>query len=181
MSRKGPVGCALKNDVLGIFPSKRAPIPVLWDKAQGTIVSNESAEIIRMLNSAFDGIGANPGDYYPEPQRAEIDEINARIYDTVNNGVYKAGFATTQDAYEEALVPLFETLDRLEERLSTRRYLMRARRPRPIGGSSPRLCVLILFMWGTSNVTFAGSRITRTYLATCVTSISSPASLRPST
>jgi putative glutathione S-transferase len=104
--------------------SGRVTVPILWDKAQGTIVSNESAEIIRMLNSAFDGVGAKPGDYYPEPLRAEIDAINTRIYDTVNNGVYKAGFATTQDAYEEAFVPLFDTLDWLEERLSTRRYLM---------------------------------------------------------
>jgi putative glutathione S-transferase len=104
--------------------SGRVTVPILWDKAQGTIVSDESAEIIRMLNSAFDGVGAKPGDYYPEPLRAEIDAINTRIYDTVNNGVYKAGFATTQDAYEEAFVPLFDTLDWLEERLSTRRYLM---------------------------------------------------------
>ncbi len=104
--------------------SGRVTVPVLWDKVQNTIVSNESAEIIRMLNNAFDGIGAKPGDYYPQPLRGEIDEINERIYDTVNNGVYKAGFATTQDAYEEALVPLFDTLDWLEERLSTRRYLM---------------------------------------------------------
>ncbi|WP_299873961.1 glutathione S-transferase family protein [uncultured Sulfitobacter sp.] len=104
--------------------SGRVTVPVLWDKVQNTIVSNESAEIIRMLNNAFDEIGAKPGDYYPQPLRGEIDEINERIYDTVNNGVYKAGFATTQDAYEEALVPLFDTLDWLEERLSTRRYLM---------------------------------------------------------
>ena len=104
--------------------SGRVTVPVLWDKAQGTIVSNESAEIIRMMNSAFDGVGAAPGDYYPEALRAEIDTINARIYDTVNNGVYKAGFATTQQAYEEALVPLFDTLDWLEDRLSSHRYIM---------------------------------------------------------
>jgi putative glutathione S-transferase len=76
-----------------------------------------------MLGSAFDGVGALPGDYYPEDLRAEIDGLNARIYDTFNNGVYKAGFATSQEAYEEALVPLFETLDWLEERLASRRYL----------------------------------------------------------
>ena len=104
--------------------SGRVTVPVLWDKAQGTIVSNESAEIIRMMNSAYDGVGAAPGDYYPEPLRAEIDALNDRIYDTVNNGVYKAGFATTQEAYEEALVPLFGTLDWLEDRLSAQRYLM---------------------------------------------------------
>jgi putative glutathione S-transferase len=101
----------------------RVTVPVLWDKRRRTIVNNESAEIIRMLNSAFDGIGAAPGDYYPDVLRAEIDALNARIYDTVNNGVYKAGFATTQEAYEEALAPLFETLDFLEARLRDREYL----------------------------------------------------------
>jgi putative glutathione S-transferase len=103
--------------------SGRVTVPVLWDKKTATIVNNESAEIIRMLNSAFDGLGAKPGDYYPEALRAEIDGINAEIYDRVNNGVYKAGFATTQAAYEEAVRPLFETLNRLEERLRTLRYL----------------------------------------------------------
>ena len=102
----------------------RVTVPVLWDKEKQTIVSNESADIIRMLNSAFDGIGASEGDYYPEPLREEIDEINARVYDTVNNGVYKSGFATTQDAYEEAVEPLFESLEWLDGRLSTNRYLL---------------------------------------------------------
>jgi putative glutathione S-transferase len=101
----------------------RVTVPVLWDKATGTIVSNESAEIIRMFNSAFDACGAAPGDLYPEPLRAEINALNARIYDSVNNGVYKAGFATTQMAYEAAFGALFETLDRLEEHLASRRYL----------------------------------------------------------
>ena len=101
----------------------RVTVPVLWDKRQGTIVSNESAEIIRMFNSAFDGVGAAPGDYYPEALREEIDAINERVYRTVNNGVYRSGFATTQEAYEEAVVPLFETLDWLEDRLSGQRYL----------------------------------------------------------
>ena len=99
-------------------------MPVLWDKARGTIVSNESSEIIRMMNSAFDRVGAKPGDYYPEPLRPEIDAINARVYDTVNNGVYKAGFATTQEAYEEAVGPLFETLEWLDRRLADRRFLL---------------------------------------------------------
>jgi len=103
--------------------SGRVTVPVLWDKQTSTIVSNESSEIIRMLNSAFDGIGARKGDYYPESLRAEIDEINTRVYGTLNNGVYKSGFATTQKAYEEAVVPLFETLDWLEDMLSGRRYL----------------------------------------------------------
>ncbi|MEI5999671.1 glutathione S-transferase family protein [Paraburkholderia bengalensis] len=101
----------------------RVTVPILWDKHERTIVNNESSEIIRMLNSAFDEIGAEPGDFYPPPLRAEIDAINARVYDTVNNGVYKSGFATTQRAYEEAVVPLFETLDWLEQKLSTQRFL----------------------------------------------------------
>lgn len=101
----------------------RVTVPVLWDKQTHTIVNNESSEIIRMFNSAFDGIGAKPGDYYPEPLRSEIDALNDRIYDTVNNGVYKSGFSTTQAAYEEAIAPLFETLDYLEDRLSSQRYL----------------------------------------------------------
>jgi putative glutathione S-transferase len=103
--------------------SGRVTVPVLWDKTRHTIVNNESADIIRMLNSAFDGVGAAPGDYYPAPLRSEIDALNARIYDTVNNGVYKAGFATTQEAYEAAIGPLFETLDWLEDRLGSQRFL----------------------------------------------------------
>lgn len=102
----------------------RVTVPVLWDKATNTIVNNESAEIIRMFNRAFDGVGAQPGDYYPADLRDDIDALNDRIYNTVNNGVYKCGFATTQEAYEEAVTPLFDTLEFLEERLSTRRYLM---------------------------------------------------------
>jgi len=103
--------------------SGRATVPVLWDKHARTIVSNESAEIVRMLNSAFDGVGANRNDYYPEELRAEIDEQNAFIYPNVNNGVYRAGFATTQEAYEEAAKSVFAALDRLEGRLATRRFL----------------------------------------------------------
>ena len=103
--------------------SGRVTVPVLWDRETGRIVSNESSEIIRMLNSAFDGVGAAPGDYYPEPLRAEIDRINARVYATVNNGVYRAGFATSQEAYEEAVTELFASLDWLEELLAQRRYL----------------------------------------------------------
>ena len=103
--------------------SGRVTVPVLWDRERATIVNNESSEIIRMLNAAFDGVGAKPGDCYPPALRGEIDMINARVYDTVNNGVYKAGFATTQDAYEEAVGPLFDTLDWLEARLATRRFV----------------------------------------------------------
>ena len=102
----------------------RVTVPVLWDKHRRTIVSNESAEIVRMFNSAFDGIGAAPGDCYPAPLRAEIDALNERIYRDVNNGVYRAGFATTQAAYEEAVVPLFETLEWLEARLARSSFLM---------------------------------------------------------
>jgi putative glutathione S-transferase len=103
--------------------SGRVTVPVLWDKKQKTIVNNESAEIIRMLNSAFDGAGAKEGDYYPAALRGEIDSLNSEIYSRVNNGVYKAGFATTQAAYEEAVGPLFETLDKLEAWLAAQRYL----------------------------------------------------------
>ena len=101
----------------------RVTTPALWDKQTGTIVSNESSEILRMFNSAFDAVGARPGDYYPVDLRDEIDSLNDRIYGTVNDGVYKAGFATTQQAYEDAVGPLFETLDWLEARLARRRYL----------------------------------------------------------
>ncbi len=103
--------------------SGRVTVPILWDKKLGTIVNNESEDIIRMFTSAFDTLGAAPGDYYPEPLRAEINRLNKRIYSTVNNGVYKAGFATSQEAYEEALHPLFESLDWLESLLADRRYL----------------------------------------------------------
>ncbi len=101
----------------------RVTVPVLWDRERRTIVSNESSEIIRMFNSAFDHLTGNADDYYPERLRAEIDALNARIYETVNNGVYRAGFARTQAAHEEAVRALFETLDWLEERLAERRYL----------------------------------------------------------
>jgi len=104
--------------------SGRVTVPILWDKAQETIVSNESSEIIRMFNSAFDGLTGNTLDFWPEAQRDAIEEVNARIYSNVNNGVYKSGFATTQEAYDAAVVPLFDTLDWLEERLATSRYLM---------------------------------------------------------
>jgi len=103
--------------------SGRVTVPVVWDKETKTIVSNESPEIIRMFNSAFDNVGAKAGDYYPEALHSEINSLNERIYESVNNGVYKCGFATTQEAYEEALVPLFDTLDWLDEKLSTQRYL----------------------------------------------------------
>ncbi len=102
----------------------RVTVPVLWDKARHTIVSNESSEIIRMFNSAFDGLTGNRLDFWPEGLRDSLEPVNARIYDTVNNGVYKSGFATTQDAYDAAVVPLFETLDWLEHHLADNRFLM---------------------------------------------------------
>lgn len=101
----------------------RVTVPVLWDTDTGSIVSNESSEIIRMLDHAFDALGATPGDHYPPEKRTEIDAINQRVYDTLNNGVYRCGFATTQEAYDDAIVPLFETLDWLEETLSRQRFL----------------------------------------------------------
>lgn len=104
--------------------SGRVTVPLLWDKQNNTAVSNESADIIRMFNTAFDDVGALSGDYYPEPLRAKIDKLNNLIYDRINNGVYLSGFATTQKAYEEAVYPLFETLDKLEKRLSQSRYLI---------------------------------------------------------
>ena len=103
--------------------SGRVTVPVLWDKAEERIVSNESADIIRMLNSAFDAFGDTSLDFYPEALRSEIDALNATIYENVNNGVYRAGFATSQEAYEEAFRGLFNTLDELDVRLDEQRFL----------------------------------------------------------
>ena len=99
-------------------------VPTLWDRAQKALVSNESGEIIRMFNSAFDDIGATEGDYYPQELRAEIDSINELVYGAINNGVYRVGFATSQEAYEAAYEKLFAALDQLEEHLTTRTYLV---------------------------------------------------------
>ncbi|MFV1601685.1 MULTISPECIES: glutathione S-transferase family protein [unclassified Phaeobacter] len=104
--------------------SGRVTVPILWDKTQNTIVSNESADIIRMFNSAFDGISHNDDDYWPEELREPIEAVNNRVYSTLNNGVYKCGFATTQEAYDAAVEPLFETLDWLEDILSEHRFLL---------------------------------------------------------
>jgi putative glutathione S-transferase len=103
--------------------SGRATVPVLWDTRTDQIVSNESADILRMFNSAFDDVGASEGDYYPKDLRDEINALNTRIYDHFNNGVYKAGFAKSQEAYDEAVGPVFETLDWLERTLGKRNYL----------------------------------------------------------
>lgn len=109
---------AAKPDYTG-----RVTVPILWDKKTNRIVSNESSEIIRMFNSAFDEVGALPGNFLPADKQAEIDEINTFVYHAINNGVYKTGFATTQDAYEEALFELFAALDNMEARLQDKRYL----------------------------------------------------------
>lgn len=103
--------------------SGRVTVPILWDKAQNTIVSNESSEIIRMFNSAFNDLTGNTRDFYPDARKDEIEEINARVYDTINNGVYKSGFATTQEAYDAAVGPLFDSLDWVEGLLAKSRYL----------------------------------------------------------
>lgn len=102
----------------------RVTVPILWDKKRETIVSNESAEIIRMFNSAFNGLTGDAQDFYPEALRSDINAVNERVYANVNNGVYRSGFATTQSAYDEAVAGVFETLDWLEDRLSARRYLV---------------------------------------------------------
>jgi len=117
-SRMHQVYTAAMSDYTG-----RVTVPVLWDKKTNTIVSNESPEIIRMFNSAFDGVGAIAGDFCPPELLAEIDELNDFIYPTINNGVYRAGFATTQAAYDDAVADVFNALDTLEIRLSERRYL----------------------------------------------------------
>lgn len=104
--------------------SGRVTVPILWDRQTQGIVSNESSEIIRMFNSAFNGITGNTDDYWPEDLRDAMEPVNERIYDTLNNGVYKSGFATTQAAYDEAVTTLFDTLEWLEDRLSSNRYLM---------------------------------------------------------
>ena len=104
--------------------SGRVTVPVLWDKKLNKIVSNESADIIRMFNSAFNELTGNNDDYYPEALRPKIDELNALIYPNINNGVYRAGFATKASAYEEAVTGLFDALDRIEARLGASRYLI---------------------------------------------------------
>lgn len=104
--------------------SCRVTVPVLWDMQRETIVSNESSEIIRMFNSAFDGVTGNSDDYWPAELRDAIETVNKRVYSTVNNGVYKSGFATSQPAYDEAVTALFDSLDWLEELLGNNRYLL---------------------------------------------------------
>ena len=104
--------------------SGRVTVPVLWDKKTQRIVSNESAEIIRMFNSAFNALTGNERDFYPQSLSSEIDEVNEFVYHNINNGVYRAGFATTQEAYTEAFDDLFAALDKIEQRLTANRYLV---------------------------------------------------------
>ena len=110
---------AVKPDYTG-----RVTVPVLFDKKTKTIVNNESSEIIRMLNTAFDGLGAKPGNYVPDQWLEEIDTVNDFVYHRINNGVYKAGFATKQEVYEEEVTALFAALDQMEERLTGQDYLV---------------------------------------------------------
>lgn len=125
MVREYGDGFALHQVYTAAVPSYsgKVTVPTLWDRKQQTVVSNESSEIIRMLNSAFDRHGAKAGDYYPEKLRDQIEEANAIVYERVNNGVYRTGFAKTQSAYEEAVADVFHGLDWMEERLAEHRYL----------------------------------------------------------
>ncbi|MDP6572821.1 MAG: glutathione S-transferase family protein [Rhodospirillales bacterium] len=107
----------------------RATVPVLWDKRRGTIVNNESSEIIRMLNRAFAGLGDDGLDLYPDGLAGDIDDLNAKVYEKLNNGVYRAGFAATQEAYDEAVAAVFAMLDELEQRLSDGRRLLMGEQP----------------------------------------------------
>ncbi len=146
--------------------SGRATVPVLWDKKTGTIVNNESAEIIRMFNNAFNGLTGSEADFYPEDLRADIDAMNAMIYDTVNNGVYKAGFATAQEAYAENVGQLFETLDSLDERLGRAATSSATGRPKRTGVCSRRWCVSTQSMSAISSAISVGSPTTGTCQAT---------------
>ena len=104
--------------------STSVTVPVLWDKKSGSIVNNESSQIIRILNSAFNDLNGNTDDFYPQQLRSEIDCLNETIYQTVNNGVYKTGFATNQESYDEAVIDLFASLDELDEWLTVSKYLL---------------------------------------------------------
>lgn len=146
--------------------SGRVTVPLLWDKSSGQIVSNESADIIRMLNSAFDTAGARSGDYYPEPHRVEIDELNSLIYDNVNNGVYKAGFASSQSAYESAVAALFQTLDTLESRLESRPIYVETQSPKQICDCCRVCCASIWSMLVISSVMSDVLLTTQIFIAT---------------
>ena len=146
----------------------RVLVPVLWDKKTRTIVSNESSEILRMFNEAFAAFARNDVDLYPVALRPQIDEANAFVYDNINNGVYRCGFATEQAAYERAFDRLFSALDRVEGDLGQRAWLAAASsRPRRTGGSSPRSCASMPCTSVTSNATATASKTSRTSRAIC--------------
>lgn len=159
----------------------RVTVPVLWDTRTGTIVSNESADIVRMFNSAFDALGAREVDYVPEHLRAEIDALNERVYSTLNNGVYKCGFARSQEAYDRAIGPLFETMDWLDAALRTSASCSAMKPPRPIGGCSRRCSASMPSTPCTSSAACAGCPTTPTCGPTPATCTSSPASPAPPT
>ena len=157
--------------------SGRVAVPVLWDKLQGTILNNESSEIIRMFNSEFDGIGARSRDYYPADLRGEIDALNERIYQTVNNGVYKAGFATTQQAHEDAVRPLFETSIGWSNAWPGSLSYAASMSPKPTGDCSPPCCGSMRSISVISSAICAGSwiiRISGTIPARCFRSSKCP-------
>lgn len=153
----------------------RVTVPVLWDKQQKRIVNNESAEIIRIFNSAFDELTGNRLDLYPEPMRATIDALNERIYPAVNNGVYRAGFATTQEAYEAAFDQVFAELDHLETLLGRQRYLAGNISPRPMYACSPPWCASTPCTTATSSATCVAWPTTRTCPTGCASCTSGPA------
>ena len=149
----------------------RVTVPVLWDKKEATIVNNESSEIIRIFNSAFNDLTGNTQDFYPERLREKIDAINSMVYDNVNNGVYKVGFAKTQKVYEEAAFKLFDALEELEKRLSKQRYLV----GNTLTEADWRLFTTLVrfdpvYVYHFKS-TCGTSGVMKTYLATCVTSI----------
>ena len=150
----------------------RVTVPVLWDKQRKTIVNNELSEIIRMFNTAFDALTDAREDFYPAALRGEIDTINSIVYANVNNGVYRAGFALTQEAYEEAFQKLFAALDELEARLGRTRYLVGDRLTEADGACSPPSSGSTPFMSATSSATCAGSPTIRTCRIICAISTS---------
>jgi hypothetical protein len=149
----------------------RVTVPVLWDRNRRTIVNNESSEIIRMLNSAFDAFTDVLTDYYPAELRADIDRINDVVYATINNGVYRAGFATKQGAYEEAARAVFASLDQLEDRLQRQRYLIGPPITGRTGGFSPRWSASTPFTTVTSNAICGASSTTQILETICAISI----------
>ena len=158
----------------------RVSVPVLWDKKQRTIVNNELSEIIRMLNSAFEAFTNVHTDYYPAELRGEIDRINDLVYPTVNNGVYRAGFATSQDAYEEAARGIFATFDQIgRAAIAPALSRRQSRSPKRTGGCSPRSCVSTRSITATSNAICAASPTIPTCRTICAISIRCRASPRP--